>query len=941
MVRYNRTRPREQPFAADYAEALDSLPTTAYEFEPTSHQFLLAGYFEESLIHVCGSPVQAPRKKHIEPDTVAAVMVKGSIRGSLKYVRAVIDCKPSMVVFLAWKRMFTVNWFNFRTGRTCDTQRRGAFGDSHVSWYPVSGFTSKAISQYAMCLSVMDDAVEARILAAVPRNLRDHDVRAHDSFATALRSNTSAEMHKACAVVKAKPKSRSKRIRDIDGKVAINDRAERLTFRRHFSRSLKGSDATLEHIISVEREAYKERKLHLSLAVESIPTLTDTTRLVATATKQSAVGGDRLGSEAFSAAPKQVAKHLHPLHVKAAILVRPALQWVGGYLFEVWKGSGATDALDRFREVAITVHDGKLFSRFYRNNMIGTVDSLTEDTQFGGGLHGGETAIAHLALKAAADVISQSGRSPVFLFTDIAGAFASLARQIVLPTGQGDEAFLRSLAAAGVDSSVIGPWYQDLKDTSFWIKHGELEHNVQMVTALHRHTWAAVDGAAGCISTTGGAIAGTTCADVIFSVGIGRAIRWNRMCLRREGLTEEFDTADIESRFGHSGTGKINAGKVEIVDTSFVDDVGSVTGADALLAVQVATRMAQIAADVYLLYGMPLNFKRGKSEALIRWHGVNALTAQRKFLVGAPGGVITIKRCPKFGEHFDLHIVHEYKHLGTMTTVAGNADRDICVRTAMMTSSAASFCKRVFAVEEIEIARNVTILTVYLLTKGCYHIGTWQKLSVKTEKRVQSSIMKLYRAAVRAKWDGEGGNNLSDLQVLQVHNLVAPLNLVILARIQLFMRVALKAPDYVLHILAASDAGQSSTWMAAVREDVLSLSSFGHFVPSSLGALVVAQAAGGPLDSLATWATLARSSGSQTRKALVAFIRDPLTNTSLMQGPVRRVVVRAYFFQCSACNDSFPTKQQHAVHMFKEHGIRPRLRPFLTGVTCESCLMTF
>ena len=74
VARYNRSRPRLQPFVDDYADAVDSFPTTAYDWVPTSHQFQLMGSFEETLIHVCGAPVQTPRKTHthIGPDTVVA-----------------------------------------------------------------------------------------------------------------------------------------------------------------------------------------------------------------------------------------------------------------------------------------------------------------------------------------------------------------------------------------------------------------------------------------------------------------------------------------------------------------------------------------------------------------------------------------------------------------------------------------------------------------------------------------------------------------------------------------------------------------------------------------------------------------------------------------------------------------------------------------------------
>ena len=72
----------------------------------------------------------------------------------------------------------------------------------------------------------------------------------------------------------------------------------------------------------------------------------------------------------------------------------------------------------------------------------------------------------------------------------------------------------------------------------------------------------------------------------------------------------------------------------------------------------------------------------------------------------------------------------------------------------------------------------------------------------------------------------------SDLEVLQVHELISPLNLVALARIQLLTRIAIKAPEYVLQLVSASDAGGGSTWIAAVREDIHIVTLRGHF-PSS------------------------------------------------------------------------------------------------------------
>ena len=75
--------------------------------------------------------------------------------------------------------------------------------------------------------------------------------------------------------------------------------------------------------------------------------------------------------------------------------------------------------------------------------------------------------LAHLGLTAADDLITAGGKCTISLFTDISGAFASMWRRIVLPTAKGDEAFLRSLRAAGVEDHELHELYTDLVDISF------------------------------------------------------------------------------------------------------------------------------------------------------------------------------------------------------------------------------------------------------------------------------------------------------------------------------------------------------------------------------------------------------------------------------------------------------------------------------------------
>ena len=115
--------------------------------------------------------------------------------------------------------------------------------------------------------------------------------------------------------------------------------------------------------------------------------------------------------------------------------------------------------------------------------------------------------------------------------------------------------------------------------------------------------------------------------------------------------------------------------------------------------------------------------------------------------------------------------------------------------------------------------------------------------------------------------------------ILQVYEQVSPLNLLTLARLQLFPRVAIKSLDYVLQVFVASDSGVgTNTWVEAVRNDALMVSSFDHFGGSSLGQFLRARAKDSSVHDLITWARASRRERGKFRMALITMIKDPRSN---------------------------------------------------------------
>ncbi len=95
------------------------------------------------------------------------------------------------------------------------------------------------------------------------------------------------------------------------------------------------------------------------------------------------------------------------------------------------------------------------------------------DSKFGGGLNGGETAIAHLHLRMFVHFINNTHTSGAIIFYDVCSAFATLLRRIVFDIDQGDEHWLRKLSAAGFTQDDIEHIYNFIKSIflkyRFWV----------------------------------------------------------------------------------------------------------------------------------------------------------------------------------------------------------------------------------------------------------------------------------------------------------------------------------------------------------------------------------------------------------------------------------------------------------------------------------------
>ena len=220
--KYNRTKPRTKPFSDDYAHALHQMPMVKYVTEPSTQQHLLSINVEGTLVELCGTPAVTPWQRHIKEGTVALCQVKGFSLQAKKQLTVRTKGAGIKSAFVFWKKHRGIDDNgNSLRGMDADAALR-----KRSPWSLLYGFAWRGLALRSMLVNVVIDFLEYRIRAAVDRNLTDYTDIRYKEMTDALNSNQPAIMHKACAQLKPRPKTRTLRMKSAAGAAAANDREE-------------------------------------------------------------------------------------------------------------------------------------------------------------------------------------------------------------------------------------------------------------------------------------------------------------------------------------------------------------------------------------------------------------------------------------------------------------------------------------------------------------------------------------------------------------------------------------------------------------------------------------------------------------------------------------------------------------------------------------------
>ena len=726
---------------------------------------------------------------------------------------------------------------------------------------------------------------------------------------------------------------RTCRLLDLDGLPASSYVQAQLVKQSHFAAVLKGTPVLMGQIVADSRamlEAKAIRHADVARSIVAVPSLQYGVGKNATAKRFKAISESTLGSEIHHLMPSSVARLYHPAHVKASLRVELPIQWAGGLLAALWKGKGNPSDIANSRDVTVVSSDANQFAAHTRSGLYSPLQKLAGLEQHGSGLNGGACDLAHLHISQGLVFAMRKNKSSAVVFLDIAAAFASLMRCVAIPSDAAADTewrdYLLQLGFANDEANAV---LALACDTLRWASVGSEPHFIALLQEAHASTWFSIEGIRTVVRYFGGVPAGTSLADLFFCAGCSRVITCFRCELLQKNLLfhSGIDQVELDSFWG----GPQLELQPELFQMSaFMDDLAVPLIADTPSRIlPMVQTTCEVAHSVSTKFSFLLNFAIGKTHAIVRIVGAGADPVRQQllndhFAVHFSSG----------GLQFEVPIVDAYQHLVRLLVVDVNLKPDILARSNQAATALSPIAHRYFRQPQVKIEQKIQVARAHLFSILCVGASGWHTMRPAERKLFHGKVFRTWRSTTAAHFSeriAAGLAPLSDQELLDTYQLIAPQTLVTLARLNLFIRVITKGTDSLRRALFAAREAEWS-WLHAVQAD------FGWIRAHST-----------EFDSVANlqqwivnirlrpffWRGLIKQiAATKAANQILPFQSNPKPNASIALVGLQIV--------CSECGEVLPNSSAKTIHEFRQHGVRNPARLYiLADNSCRYCSKFF
>eukprot|EP00435_Cladocopium_sp_Y103_P051720 s604_g16.t1 len=371
-------------------------------------------------------------------------------------------------------------------------------------------------------------------------------------------------------------------------------------------------------------------------------------------------------------------------------------------------------------------------------------------------------------------------------------------------------------------------------------------------------------------------------------------------------------------------------------DISFVDDVAYCVHTDTPAALSPALQcLASCLHDVARLRGLNLNYNKGKTEVMMHYAGPGSrkVRSQIWHQQHATLPVVTEK-----GTSF-LHVVHEYKHLGSFVQDYAVNTKDARLRVAQAKQAVAQLQRSFFGKRNISTSTKTTVFRALVTSRHTFQAHTWSWVTAKEIAQWNSGLRNSISLLVKDIIRPIPAFHFSTEHLYALAGLNAPEDLLHANRLRYLSRMITTAPAFLWQLLHRTNeaqawpalALQSYTWLRKYSPRVLprpdSFSELCSFISMYSRLPGVIKSA---LKSCQSFHA-AEAKGLLWLRQIERFVHSWSEEDSKVE------VACTKHWQCASCDKSFDSKRALAMRARQAHQYRKWQKYYALDVDCLAC----
>lgn len=660
------------------------------------------------------------------------------------------------------------------------------------------------------------------------------------------------------------------------------------------------------------------------------------------------VGPDGLTAELLQSAGPVAANFLHAVANDMWHCGWFPVRWRGGILQRIWKRKGDPAVCDESRGILLADHSSKIFTGVLQKKVSQAYHDYIPEVQFGCAKgRGTQQASAHTMLFI--DACRLLERSMAVLYVDLSKAFDFALREVLLgwmPGQRGDK--VSHLRGLGLEDAQAREMADYINTTGGILTECGVDPATRsLIASLHSGAWFVVgrDGdmdTKPAIVTSRGGRQGCRLGAIVFNWIYAKCLKELRIELERAGVVLHLEGFPKAPPWAESSSAQPAAApppgdrghdrpeRVPVVEATYVDDEAVYLTASSPKALSIAIEILfRLLQDAFAKYAFKVNWKRGKTEMMLKMRGKNARRVYADLVCNHGGEEVILLP----GGRGYVHLVDVYKHVGTTVTSDGGMMREVTKRCSDALACFCPLATKVFGCKQVSPCLRLALASSLVFSRLLYNAGVWPQLHQAAFRRLNATYMRVLRrvhGAVRANggWKVKDGEVFQQLGASSLEDKLRQARLKTLAK---FVRCAPPALRLLLQVKGR--CGEPMSWIAAIRDDLQELA---RRLPEKLASL------GDPVENAADWQTLIERYPAEWSSLVdLAFARPPVVADEPCVPKARAGAVNLEFV-CRTCSAAFATGKARAQHERVKHKRRTYAEDFVgKEPVCPVCAKVF